>query len=291
MKIAHISDLHIGLSDWQDRNSEKILNRIATYGVDHLVITGDLTAFGEESQYEKAVKLLSQFDFFSSERLTVIPGNHDLFNHILQYFHSAIDLLKRFYKLPAAMKKIFSFSILDYNKELQKFSDFLQNSFKNTIRKNDQASSYPFAKILSDEIALIGIDSNKAIGVLENQGASNGVVFVDKLKGFLDDPSLNDKKKIVLMHHYLHSEEEMARVNGRYFSKYMRLLNRQQVTQLFLDHHVDLVLHGHYHTNQEYWIERQLRVLNGGGSYRGPFWNLIDVRNDNIVTKIKNCKY
>ena len=291
MKIAHISDLHYGLSYSQNHNAEKLLARIHSFGVDHLVITGDLTAFGDESHYEKLVALLKKFDFFSSDRLTVIPGNHDLFNHLLQYFHSAIDILKRFYKLPAALRRIIDFNILKYNKELQKFNDFMDKTFSNIIRK-DQFTVYPFAKSITDDTVLVGIDSNKAIGVLENRAASNGMVSLNKVKTLLDDPAIENKRKIVLMHHYLYPENEMAQLNGKHFSRFMRLLNRNDVAQLLYEKNVDLVLHGHYHHNTTYQLgEDGPRVMGGGGSYRGPHWNLIDLEESDIKLQIKNGTY
>ena len=86
-----------------------------------------------------------------------------------------------------------------------------------------------------------------------------------------------------MMHHYLQSDQNMIKNHGRGYSRFMKLENRNETMQLLIEHDIDLVLHGHHHENGEYWISGDmLRVLNGGGSYYGPCWNLVEISADDI---------
>ncbi|NOY57494.1 MAG: metallophosphoesterase [Calditrichaeota bacterium] len=287
MKIAHISDLHFGKSREQNDNIEALVGSIKDFGIDHLAITGDLTACGSAEQYKGIISIFENNNLFSAERLTVIPGNHDLFNYILRYFHSATDILKRMHRLPAAIYNSLKFNIEKYQKELQQFYFFFQETFFNSIKPAQQAELFPFAKELIEDTVLITIDSNTAIGLKKNNAASNGCVHLDSLEILLQDARIRDKKKIVMMHHYLQSEKNMIKDHGRGYSRFMKLENRKETTQLLIDNDIDLVLHGHHHENGEYWINGDmLRVLNGGGSYCGPSWNLIEITADDIKIEV-----
>ncbi|NIA30478.1 MAG: hypothetical protein GWP06_11280 [Actinobacteria bacterium] len=289
MKIAHISDLHFGKSREQNENIEALVGSIKDFGIDHLAITGDLTACGSAEQYKGIISIFENNNLFSAEWLTVIPGNHDLFNYILRYFHSATDILKRMHRLPAAIYNSLKFNIEKYQKELQQFYFYFQETFFNSIKPDQQAELFPFAKELIENTVLITIDSNTAIGLKKNNAASNGRVHLGSLEVLLQDARIRDKKKIVMMHHYLQSEKNMIKDHGRGYSRFMKLENRKETTQLLIDNDISLVLHGHHHENVEYWINGDtLRVLNGGGSYCGPCWNLIEITADDIKTEVIN---
>ena len=46
-------------------------------GVDHLVITGDLTNLALESEYRRAAEIVGRFG--SKLEISVVPGNHDIY--------------------------------------------------------------------------------------------------------------------------------------------------------------------------------------------------------------------
>ncbi len=287
MKIAHISDLHFGKSREQNENIKELIAIIRDFGVDHLAITGDLTACGNAEQYKGIISILQKNNFFSAEKLTVIPGNHDLFNYILRYFHSASDILKKIHRLPGGIYNSLKFNIEKYQKELQQFYFFFQETFFNSIKATQQIELFPLAKELNEDTVLITIDSNTAIGIKQNNAASNGRVHLGSLETLLQDPRLREKKKIVMMHHYLQNEKNMIKEHGRGYSRFMRLENRKETTQLLIDNGIELVLHGHHHENTEYWINGDmLRVLNGGGSYYSPCWNLVEVTSSDIKIQV-----
>ncbi len=74
MKIAHISDIHFGMS-WMfmEKMARKGIERINKENPDIVIITGDLTDYGLKKEYKGVKKLL---DEISCDYLA-IPGNHD----------------------------------------------------------------------------------------------------------------------------------------------------------------------------------------------------------------------
>jgi 3',5'-cyclic AMP phosphodiesterase CpdA len=73
--LAHVSDLHIGKSVETERRAVAIRDALLAAGVDHVVVTGDLThrgRIGELAVFWRIFRPLRDLD-----RLTIIPGNHD----------------------------------------------------------------------------------------------------------------------------------------------------------------------------------------------------------------------
>jgi len=73
--LAHVSDLHIGKSVETERRAIGIRDALVAAGVDHVVITGDLTHRGRMGELAVFWRIFSPFR--DRERLTIIPGNHD----------------------------------------------------------------------------------------------------------------------------------------------------------------------------------------------------------------------
>jgi predicted phosphodiesterase len=75
--IAHLSDLHMRRADdaiWLERQ----LDLIASRGVDHLAITGDLLDRWNPKLLSRALDILAARNWLDPERLTILHGNHDL---------------------------------------------------------------------------------------------------------------------------------------------------------------------------------------------------------------------
>lgn len=74
MRIGQLSDIHLkGSADRRDRLMRSLAHAQAMK-VDHLVLTGDLTSRGRASELEELASCLSGWP---SEKVTVVPGNHD----------------------------------------------------------------------------------------------------------------------------------------------------------------------------------------------------------------------
>jgi 3',5'-cyclic AMP phosphodiesterase CpdA len=104
MRIAHFSDLHLDgrvatppwrflnkrLTGWVNLRLKRsavhrpayvraIAKEIARIGVDHVIVTGDLTNLALEAEYEVARELIEQDLGLDPENVTIVPGNHDVY--------------------------------------------------------------------------------------------------------------------------------------------------------------------------------------------------------------------
>lgn len=73
--LAHVSDLHLGAANRYASIARTVAETLSDTGVDHVVVTGDLTHRGRHDEldaYERAFERLIR-----ERRVTVIPGNHD----------------------------------------------------------------------------------------------------------------------------------------------------------------------------------------------------------------------
>ncbi len=80
--IAHLSDIHCGDPNFVPSLMERAIGEINELEPDLVVCSGDLTAFGFRQEYLQAREYLNMLH---SERLVVIPGNHDSRN--VGYMH------------------------------------------------------------------------------------------------------------------------------------------------------------------------------------------------------------
>jgi 3',5'-cyclic AMP phosphodiesterase CpdA len=104
MRIAHFSDLHIysveGTPLWRFFNKritgwanlryrrrsihrpayvQAIAREIARLGIEHVVVTGDFTNLALEAEYDRARDVLERDLGLDPARVTVVPGNHDVY--------------------------------------------------------------------------------------------------------------------------------------------------------------------------------------------------------------------
>src|SRR5436190_298039 len=106
MRVAHFSDLHVlaldGVSRTRFMNKRftgwvnlrlkrehkhrpghvrAVAREVARVNVDHVVITGDLTNLALEQEFEAVRGLLAEELGLDTERVTIVPGNHDVYTH------------------------------------------------------------------------------------------------------------------------------------------------------------------------------------------------------------------
>lgn len=242
-KIAHISDLHICFKD-DNKNGEKlveILKEIESRKCDHVVITGDLVdnPVLKDNLYVK--EILSHFNLMDKMKLSVVPGNHDVFGGA----PSGIN----FFTFPSICENT------NYKENVNNFIEVFRESFP-------ENTSFPYLKNL-DNLALIGINSVDKWSLDKNVEGSNGRINDDEyeqLKNILSSSEIKDKFKIILIHHYfsdLKNDEGYPKHNLwlKSVDWKMKLYGKKKLTDLFKKHKVNLVLHGHSHVNQIYNIK------------------------------------
>src|SRR3569833_2825531 len=72
MRLAHLSDLHFGRHD--QTVVDALVPELATQNLDLVVISGDFTQLGTESEFQKARAFLEQIN----GPVFAVPGNHDV---------------------------------------------------------------------------------------------------------------------------------------------------------------------------------------------------------------------
>jgi 3',5'-cyclic AMP phosphodiesterase CpdA len=73
--LAHLSDLHMGWRVEDDAQAEKLARALVEIGIDHVLVTGDVTHRGRRREWDLFVDTFSHL--IGTGRVTVIPGNHD----------------------------------------------------------------------------------------------------------------------------------------------------------------------------------------------------------------------
>lgn len=285
MKIAHISDLHLNTyyRDSHLREVRKILKYCNDNGVDHLVITGDLTDNASEVNLNILKKSLVYFGYEKSNKLSVVIGNHDIFG--------GIQKAEEIFSFPDKCRKT------DYHSKVKSFNNIFQNSFSDTIYESKN-NLYPYAKIVGD-ILFIGLNSNAEYSSLSNPFASNGEVTIEQFNEtakILTEFGSYVKYKIILIHHHFNKMQNDSGFSSAGLwqnieKQTMKLRKKKRLYTLFQEYKIDLVLHGHLHTTQHY-EKNGLKFLNAGGSVKtmdsGKLRiNLLTINKDKIVAEVK----
>jgi 3',5'-cyclic AMP phosphodiesterase CpdA len=287
MKIAHISDLHINAGTRNSNLEEvKILLKHANkYNVDHLVITGDISDDSHYEDFEELRELLDKYDFLSSERLSIVVGNHDIFGGI----QSAEDILH----FPERCKHT------EYETKILEFNAFFQEAFDNCVFKSNN-NSYPFAKIFND-VLIIGMNSTHKYSPFKNPIASNGGVDAYQLlevKKILDNYNENIRHRLILIHHHfnkiaLQPQNFVKSIWKQIEKQTMKLRKRKRIINFFAENKIDLVLHGHLHNSEEY-KRKNVRFINAGASIKNEsfedlYLNIIKIE-DKITYNLEVIK-
>lgn len=84
--IAHISDLHVGISSFDEEVFLKAVSEINSLKPDMIILTGDITDNGYYKEYMQAMKYLAMFE----APLFAVPGNHDSRNLGNQTFEELV---------------------------------------------------------------------------------------------------------------------------------------------------------------------------------------------------------
>jgi 3',5'-cyclic AMP phosphodiesterase CpdA len=193
LRIAHVSDFHLpsplgiewrgvifnkrltGLTNLLLHRARRfnaqylsaVLNTAATHA-DCMVVTGDLTNLSLESEYAYARRILDTLA--EKVELTVIPGNHDLYVH---------DIVRR-----------------------QRFSHYFERFMRSDLPGHSvhvPAGPFPFVR-LRGPVSVIGLSSAVPRPPFVSAGYV-GRAQIAALRSVLDDPQVNSRTPVVLVHH------------------------------------------------------------------------------------------
>jgi len=236
-KLIHISDPHLSRQYYREHiKAFKILLESALEaGADHIVVTGDIVSTADPDDFYLAREIFSRFGLLDSNKLTVVPGNHDIFGGP----HRAVDVLS----FPQYI------STIDYEKHLKLFCEAFAETFEGskTLVKD---SLFPFLKKIGP-FSLLGLNSIPPWSLWNNPLGSNGSLSdeqVEALKSIIELHELPGENLLVAMHHHFHDLNDETVQNKLWKKielKTMRMKKRKSIIKMFKKLNVTYVLHGH----------------------------------------------
>jgi Predicted phosphohydrolases len=255
--IAHISDPHLSRRYYREhiKSLKMLLRAVLEAGCDHIVISGDLVSTADPDDFYLAREVFSNYGILDSRRLTVVPGNHDIFGGP----HRAVDVLS----FPRHIRSV------DYRKNLDLFYDSFPETFvgaKHLLK--DEV--YPFIKHVGP-FALLGLNSIPPWSFLNNPLGTNGIIDDSQLEALrrLDvHTEFGASVPVVVVHHHFNDLTDDSVEDGLWKtieSKTMRMKKRRRLLKVLGSLGARYVLHGHIHRNELY--ERNgIRLANGAGA-------------------------
>ena len=256
--IAHLSDPHISRKYYREhiKSFKMLLRSILTAGADHVVVTGDITSTADEDDYLLAREIFHTLGLLRSDRLTVVPGNHDIFGGP----HRAVDVLS----FPDHIRSV------DYQRRLQLFQNVFAETFEG-VRPLGDSSMFPFTKQVGP-FSLIGMNSIPPWSFRSNPLGTNGALGDEQFEALSALASVpvdpGSRRVGILHHHFSDLSADDAVSNGmwrRVESSTMRMRKRRKLLRLMRNAEVQVVLHGHIHRNELYEHEG-IRFANGAGA-------------------------
>jgi 3',5'-cyclic AMP phosphodiesterase CpdA len=178
-------------------------------GVDHLLVTGDLTFSAEPREFERAADLLRPFS--ESRKLTVVPGNHDV-----------------------------------WTEESVETGRFLRVVGPDGKGMRKAQPTYPHVVSLGEEVVLVALDSARWGPVPFETPGRLGSEQVKSARELARDHGKAGKAVLLAFHHHVVLPPE--RVGSDAAVSRMPLADADQVVRMVAELPVAAVLHGHRHT-------------------------------------------
>ena len=194
LRLVHLSDLHQQI-DWRERpfwssgwrgapgrfelhvlgrlrrfagveqRIARLLEQVTALAPDRVVITGDLTALGDEQELRVVRSLFEPF--IAAGLLVVIPGNHDRYTDPRGHAFEVV------------------------------FGDLLSSDLPELADEY----GYPFVKLVGERHALVGLDSTRVQGWSHYFFGRLGLGQLGRLTRVLEHPAMTGRTVLVLAHH------------------------------------------------------------------------------------------
>lgn len=243
-RLAHFSDFHLTDTNVDFRRSLNLIDDAIEQHADHLVVSGDLVESGQMDIVEAFMSALSRRGWGDGSRLTLIPGNHDIF-----------PFSKRV--LPPILRPTAIF---------RNFVALTDRSRSGTnTRGLLESEPYPFGKILNDRVVLVGMDTTRN-GKFKPWCWSEGELPISHMKAaevFLASHA-KAKHRIVAMHHHPWDESFHG---GNWIEQNFTTPPPEDVEAWLRSCGATLVLCGHVHQAHSIEIRRfgkKCQVLRSG---------------------------
>ena len=231
-------------------NSPQVIRTIVAdverHRADHLIVSGDLTGYALEEEFDAALAALGPIAR-DKRRCTVIPGNHDTYT-------------------PGALKDL-------------RFERRFGHLLESDLPQHRREGPFPFVRLLDDGAAVVGLLSARVPFV---PGCSFGVIGKRQLEGLeaaIADPALEHRAVLVVVHHAPLTKA------GKPDKPLHRLVDAEALFRIIHGPRF-AVLHGHIHKRYHHPATRDRPNIFGAGSSTQAgsegYW-LIDVRDGAFV--------
>lgn len=137
-------------------------------GVDHLIVSGDVTAYALEEEFDGAKAALAPW-VDDPKRCTVIPGNHDTYT-------------------PGSAKD-------------RRFERRFGHLLKSDVPECAREDGFPFVRLLGDDVAVLGLKSARVPALPGFSFGKVGPAQLDGVDAALADERLSGRAVLVVVHH------------------------------------------------------------------------------------------
>jgi 3',5'-cyclic AMP phosphodiesterase CpdA len=227
------------------RTLRAIVGEMAHHQADHLLISGDLTAYATHAEFGEARVALGAIAD-NRNACSVIPGNHDVFT-------------------PNAWKT-------------RRFEKYFGQLLDSDLPEYRREGPFPFVHLKGDDAAVVGLLSARVVPLPGLSYGSLGRAQLLALREILDDPRMKQRAVLVMVHH------GPVDAHGRKDSP-MHGLTDGEALMSMLPGPRFAVLHGHLHERFHHaaTATRPHTFCAGSSTQRGAegYW-IIDVA-DGIV--------
>lgn len=167
-----LAELTVGGRSKRYARAPQVLASIAreaqARSVDHLILSGDITAYSLDAEFRGAREALGPLAE-DPRRCTVIPGNHDVYT-------------------PGSLRK-------------DRFASHFGHLLHSDLPEYRREGAFPFVRLVGQEAAVVGLKSARVAPVPGLPYGVIGEAQLDGLAALLKDPRLDGRAVLVVVHH------------------------------------------------------------------------------------------
>lgn len=204
-----------------------LVARGAREGVDHVVVSGDLTTLSLDGEFAEARRSLGVIAD-DPARLSVIPGNHD-----------------RYTRESVARKR---------------FEAYFGQLLCSALPEHQVHGAFPFVHLVNDDLAVVGLDTTQLAPLPGLVYGRVGAAQRAALTQILQHEKVTGRSVLVALHHGPY------RRNGQADFWNHGLRDARAVLDVCAEYEVAAMLHGHIHDRYRRTCPRSGVEVFGGGS-------------------------
>jgi 3',5'-cyclic AMP phosphodiesterase CpdA len=150
------------------RTLQRIVADVERHEADHLLITGDITAYATDAEFRVAREALGAITD-DRTRCSIISGNHDVFT-------------------PNAVRH-------------RRFQTYFGHLLTSDMPEYQREDAFPFVHLKGEEAAVVGLMSARVMPMPGFAYGHIGAAQLSGLRDLLDDPRMRHRAILVMVHH------------------------------------------------------------------------------------------